>query len=111
MVSKGSLILESICVAELTLQFYIHFQGQDVDLDDPDFWAKAVGLEAPPEDMDPDMKLIIDDGSKRARRQVQTYDPYSDFLDAEKMEEEAKKREEEEAQERRDLARLEKMLR
>jgi hypothetical protein len=97
MVSKGSLILESICVAELTLQFYIHFQGQDVDLDDPDFWAKAVGLEAPPEDMDPDMKLIID--------------PYSDFLDAEKMEEEAKKREEEEAQERRDLARLEKMLR
>ena len=34
------------------------------------FWSKAVGLEAPPEELDPTMALIIGDGSKRARSEA-----------------------------------------
>lgn len=75
--------------------------GKDVDLDDPDFWSKAVGLEAPPEDMDPDMALIMDAGSKRSRKQVQVFDPQSDVNALL----------EEEEQHERDLRRLEKLLR
>jgi len=52
--------------------------GKDVDLDDPDFWSKAVGLDAPPEEVDPAMALIIGDGSKRVRKQVATYDPFKE---------------------------------
>ena len=48
--------------------------GKDVDLDDPDFWSKAVGLEAPPEEMDEDLALIITDGSKRERKKVAAFD-------------------------------------
>lgn len=84
---------------------------KDVDLDDPDFWQKAVGLEAPPEDMDPDMALIINDGSKRSRKQVEVYDPHSAVLEAERMEKERLALELEEEQERKDLIKLERMLR
>lgn len=85
--------------------------GKDVDLDDPDFWAKAVGLQAPPEDMDPNMMLIIDDGSKRARKQVQVFDPHSEMMEAEKKEKEKLELEAQQEQERKDLLRLEKLLR
>ena len=35
--------------------------GQDVDLDDPDFWEKAVGLEAPHESIGEDgMKILFE---------------------------------------------------
>ena len=47
------------------------------------FWSKAVGLEVPPEDLDPTMALIIDDGSKRARKQVQAFDPLREDAEAE----------------------------
>lgn len=40
----------------------------------PDFWSKAVGLEAPPEEQDETLALIIGDGSKRERKKVQTFD-------------------------------------
>jgi hypothetical protein len=83
----------------------------DVDLDDPDFWEKAVGLQAPPEDMDPDMALIIDEGSKRSRRQVQVYDPHSAIIEAERKEQERLELEAQEEQERKDLIKLEKLLR
>eukprot|EP00804_Cyclotella_cryptica_P019561 CCRYP_014309-RB/>CCRYP_014309-RB protein AED:0.05 eAED:0.05 QI:460/0.93/0.87/1/0.73/0.5/16/4750/1370 len=85
--------------------------GKDVDLDDPDFWAKAVGLQAPPEDMDPNMMLIIDDGSKRARKQVQVFDPHSEMMEAERKEKEKLEQEAQKEQERKDLLRLEKILR
>jgi chromodomain-helicase-DNA-binding protein 7 len=84
---------------------------KDVDLDDPDFWSKAVGLEAPPEDMDPDMALIINDGTKRSRKQVEVYDPHFAILEAERMEKERLAQEAEEEQERKDLIKLERMLR
>jgi len=83
---------------------------KDVDLDDPDFWEKAVGLQAPPEDMDPDMALIIDDGSKRSRKQVQMFDPYNP-TEEHKKEQERLELEAQEEQERKDLIRLERLLR
>ena len=52
--------------------------GQDVDLDDPDFWEKAVGLEAPHESIGEDgMKILFE---KRSRKQVNFYAPYAVFL-------------------------------
>lgn len=56
---------------------------KDVDLDDPDFWAKAVGLEAPPAELPEDVAAMIDDGVKRNRKQVQQFDPYAEFAEAE----------------------------
>ena len=55
---------------------------KDVDLDDPDFWSKAVGLDAP-EETPEDVAQMIDDGVKRSRKQVQTYDPFGDTAEAE----------------------------
>lgn len=55
---------------------------KDVDLDDPDFWAKSVGLEAPVETSE-DVAAMIDDGVKRNRKQVQVFDPYAEFAEAE----------------------------
>ena len=53
-------------------------RSAEVDLDDPDFWQKAVGLEAPPADGN-----LVTEGitieSKRSRKQVQVYDPFSEF--------------------------------
>jgi len=50
---------------------------KDVDLDDPDFWAKAVGLDAPV-DTPEEIAQMLDDGVKRSRKQVQQFNPYSD---------------------------------
>jgi hypothetical protein len=55
---------------------------KDVDLDDPDFWQKAVGLEAPVETSE-EVENMIDDGVKRSRKQVQVFDPYAEFAEAE----------------------------
>ena len=43
----------------------------DVDLDDPDFWSKAVGLEAPVSPKKNDAASAEPDGNKRSRRQAQ----------------------------------------
>lgn len=84
--------------------------GKDVDLDDPDFWSKAVGLEAPPEEIDPTMALIIDDGSKRARKQVATYDPFKEEAEEEERRKEELKRQKQEEKEEKERLRLEKWL-
>eukprot|EP00571_Detonula_confervacea_P013933 CAMPEP_0172304572 /NCGR_PEP_ID=MMETSP1058-20130122/5968_1 /TAXON_ID=83371 /ORGANISM="Detonula confervacea, Strain CCMP 353" /LENGTH=2415 /DNA_ID=CAMNT_0013015859 /DNA_START=210 /DNA_END=7457 /DNA_ORIENTATION=+ len=85
--------------------------GKDVDLDDPDFWSKAVGLEAPPEELDPTMALIIGDGSKRARKQVQAYDPLKDEAEAELRRLEMIAEEKQEEKEEKERKKLEKFLR
>lgn len=61
--------------------------AKDVDLDDPDFWSKAVGLETPVETPE-EIAAMIDDGVKRSRKQVQQYDPYADTAAAEKLKQE-----------------------
>lgn len=57
--------------------------GKDIDLDDPDFWSKAVGLEV---SNAMDKNILINE--KRSRKQVQVFDPYASFA-----EEEQKKKE------------------
>lgn len=55
---------------------------RDVDLDDPDFWSKAVGLDVPPEGIPEEVAHMLDDGVKRSRKQVQVYDPYADTVES-----------------------------
>jgi hypothetical protein len=55
---------------------------KDVDLDDPDFWEKAVGLNVPVE-TPVEIAAMIDDGVKRSRKQVQQFDPYAAFAEVE----------------------------
>ena len=55
---------------------------KDVDLDDPDFWAKAVGLEAPVETPE-DVAHMLDDGAKRSRKQVEQFNPFAEFNEKE----------------------------
>lgn len=55
--------------------------AKDVDLDDPDFWSKAVGLDVPIETTDDG--AMLDAGVKRNRKQVQVYDPYAETAEAE----------------------------
>ena len=51
--------------------------GKDVDLDDPDFWEKTFGVEAPHDSIGEDgIKVIFE---KISRKQVKLYDPYADF--------------------------------
>ena len=85
--------------------------GKDVDLDDPEFWSKAVGLEAPPEELDPTLALIIGDGSKRNRKQVQAYDPQEEDVEAERRRLEEIEFQKAEEEEEKELAKLEKFLR
>ncbi|GAX11583.1 chromodomain-helicase-DNA-binding protein 6 [Fistulifera solaris] len=56
---------------------------KDVDLDDPEFWSKAVGLEVQEETPD-EIAQMLDDGVKRSRKQVQVYDPHADTAEAER---------------------------
>jgi hypothetical protein len=60
---------------------------KDVDLDDPEFWQKSVGLEAPLEAPE-EVAQMLDDGVKRSRKQVEVYDPYADQVEAEKLKKE-----------------------
>lgn len=55
---------------------------KDVDLDDPDFWSKAIGLEKP-EETPEEVLLMVDDGVKRSRKQVEQFDPYAHEREAE----------------------------
>jgi hypothetical protein len=61
---------------------------KDVDLDDPDFWTKAVGLDAPQQELPEELASMLDDGVKRVRKQVQQYDPYADIAKSEQMKKE-----------------------
>lgn len=81
--------------------------AQDVDLDDPDFWKKSIGLDAPVETSE-EIENMIDDGVKRTRKQVITYDPFAAFTAAEQRKKdkvEAKIKEEKDERERERLAR------
>ena len=57
------------------------------------------------------MALIITDGSKRSRRQVEVYDPQQAILEMERKEQMQRELEAQEEQERKDLIKLERMLR
>ena len=82
---------------------------KDVDLDDPDFWAKAVGLDAPVETPG-DVAAMLDDGVKRSRKQVQVYDPYAETAAAEKLKMEKIAMEKMLEKEEKERARLEKKM-
>jgi len=60
---------------------------KDVDLDDPDFWSKAVGLDKPI-DTSEEISHMIDDGIKRTRKQVDQFDPYAELRQAEQKKQE-----------------------
>jgi hypothetical protein len=68
-------------------------------------------LEAPPEELDPNMALIIDDGSKRNRKQVQAFDPLRDEAEAEQRRLDMIALKKEEEREEKERKRLEKFLR
>ena len=53
--------------------------GQDVDLDDPDFWGNDVGLEAPHESIGEDENKVVFE--KIIWNQVKVYDPYDDCVE------------------------------
>jgi len=75
--------------------------GDDIDLDDPDFWKKAVGFEAPIEGKEDGGDSL--QGKKRSRKQVQVFDPYAAFAEAEQRKQDkiiAKAKEEKEERER-----------
>lgn len=82
---------------------------KDVDLDDPDFWSKAVGLEAP-EEMPEDVAAMIDDGIKRSRKQVQVYDPYAETAEAEQRKKDRIAMEKMLEKEEKDRERIEKQI-
>jgi chromodomain-helicase-DNA-binding protein 7 len=84
--------------------------GKDVDLDDPDFWAKAIGLDKP-EETPEDVAQMIDDGVKRSRRQVQVYDPYAELAEAEQKKKDKIAQRVKEEKEEKERLRLEKKLR
>lgn len=85
---------------------------KDVDLDDPEFWSKAVGLDAPPEEQPEEIAAMLDDGVKRQRKQVQQYDPYAELAAEEELKKERialeKMMEREEKQKRREEKRRKK---
>ena len=80
----------------------------EVDLDDPNFWEKAIGLEAPTElSLDSDISFLAGLENKRSRKQVQVYDPYAAFADRERKKQEklaAKVRAEKEEKEKKRTA-------
>lgn len=67
-------------------------EQKDVDLDDPNFWEKAVGLDAPPEELGEDEANILYGEKKRNRKQVQVFDPYAEFVEEEEAREKAKEK-------------------
>ena len=83
---------------------------KDVDLDDPDFWAKAVGLAAPVETPE-EIAQMIDDGVKRSRKQVQVYDPFADMNEAEQKKKDKIAQKVKDEKEERERQRLERRLR
>jgi hypothetical protein len=83
---------------------------KDVDLDDPDFWQKAVGLDAPVETPE-EVENMIDDGVKRSRKQVQVFDPYAEFAEAEQRKQDKIAQKVREEKEEKEKARAEKKKR
>ena len=83
---------------------------KDVDLDDPDFWAKAVGLDAPVETPE-EIAQMLDDGVKRSRKQVQVFDPYAEFAEVEQRKQDKIARKVREEKEEKERVRLEKKKR
>lgn len=83
---------------------------KDVDLDDPDFWAKAVGLAAPIETPE-EIAQMIDDGVKRSRKQVQVYDPFADMNEAEQKKKDKIAQKVKDEKEEKERQRLERKLR
>ena len=51
--------------------------GQDVDLDDPDFWEKSVGLEAPYDSIGQEVTKAFFE--KIIHKKVKVYDQYAEF--------------------------------
>eukprot|EP00547_Thalassionema_nitzschioides_P006181 CAMPEP_0194218418 /NCGR_PEP_ID=MMETSP0156-20130528/23714_1 /TAXON_ID=33649 /ORGANISM="Thalassionema nitzschioides, Strain L26-B" /LENGTH=2173 /DNA_ID=CAMNT_0038947761 /DNA_START=65 /DNA_END=6583 /DNA_ORIENTATION=- len=84
--------------------------AKDVDLDDPDFWEKAVGLDVPVETPE-EIAQMLDDGVKRSRKQVQQYDPYADIHEAEQKKKDKIAQKIKEEKEEKERARLERKLR
>jgi hypothetical protein len=80
---------------------------KDIDLDDENFWEKAVGLSAPVETPE-DVAAMIDDGVKRSRKQVQVFDPYASFAEAEQRKKDKIALKIKEEKEEKERARLEK---
>lgn len=80
---------------------------KDVDLDDPDFWSKAVGLDVPIDATEEELQML-DDGVKRSRKQVQVYDPYAETAEAERVKKEKAAMEKMLEKEEKERARLEK---
>jgi len=84
--------------------------GKDVDLDDPDFWQKAVGLEKPEKNPIGADDLMFDD-KKRSRKQVQVFDPYAQFAEAEQKKKDKVAQKIQEEKNEKEKARLEKRKR
>ena len=82
---------------------------KDVDLDDPDFWKKAAGLEAPVETPE-EVAQMLDDGVKRSRKQVQMFDPFADFAKIEQLKEDKKQQKIREEKEEKERLRMEKRM-
>lgn len=82
---------------------------KDVDLDDPDFWRKTAGLEAPVETPE-EVAQMLDDGVKRSRKQVQVFDPFADFAKIEKAKEDKKMQKIREEKEEKERLRVEKRM-
>lgn len=80
---------------------------KDIDLDDENFWEKAVGLSAPVETPE-EVAAMIDDGIKRSRKQVQVFDPYASFAEAEQKKKDKIALKIKEEKEEKERARLEK---
>jgi len=83
---------------------------KDVDLDDPDFWRKAAGLEAPPAEVPEEVAQMLDDGVKRSRKQVQQFDPYADIRKIEQEKEEKRLQKIKEEKEEKERLRIEKRM-
>ena len=82
---------------------------KDVDLDDPDFWKKTAGLEAPVETPE-DVAQMLDDGVKRSRKQVQQFNPFEDYLKNEQVKEDKRLQKVKEEKEEKERLRLEKRM-
>jgi SNF2 family DNA or RNA helicase len=66
-------------------------EDKDIDLDDPDFWKKAVGLDVPAEVDDETAALVqAYADKKRVRKQIINYgaDPYAEYMELERKEKE-----------------------
>jgi len=87
-------------------------EDKDIDLDDPDFWKKAIGLEAPALEMDDETAALVEAyaDKKRVRKQIVNYgaDPYTEYMEAERKEKEKLKQKAKLEKEEKERLKLEK---